>query len=99
LGLRDTWFTFVRVSTSARYPRSARPASWGARLTPAALAGEFSPAPRRHVLVLERRSAGKWRAVRRVHTSAAGRYRVKVGRAGSYRVRSGAVAGPAVRVR
>ena len=99
LGLRDTWFTFMRVSTSARYPRSARPASWGARLTPTPLAGEFSPAPRRHVLVLERRSAGKWRAVRRVHTSAAGRYRVKVGRAGSYRVRSGAVAGPAVRVR
>ena len=59
LGLRDTWFTFVRVSTSARYPRSARPASWGVRLTPAALAGEFSPAPRRHVLALERRVRGQ----------------------------------------
>ena len=60
LGLRDTWFTFVRVSSSARYPRSARPASWGARRRPA-LAGEFSPAPRRRVLVLERRVGRRWR--------------------------------------
>ncbi|MGH2761239.1 MAG: SpoIID/LytB domain-containing protein, partial [Thermoleophilaceae bacterium] len=29
LGLRDTWFTFVRVSSSVRRARSARPASWG----------------------------------------------------------------------
>jgi stage II sporulation protein D len=99
LGLRDTWFTFERISTSARYPRSARPASWGARLTPDALAGEFSPAPKGHLLVLERRVRGKWLAVRRVGTSASGRYRVKIGRAGTYRVRAGAVAGPAVRVR
>src|SRR5215212_4342572 len=99
LGLRDTWFTFVRVSTSARHPRSARPASWGARLTADALAGEFSPAPRRRVLVLERRVGAKWRAVRRVRTSASGRYRVQVGRVGAYRVRAGKIAGPAVRVR
>jgi stage II sporulation protein D len=99
LGLRDTWFTFERISTSARYPRSARPASWGARLTHDALAGAFSPAPRKHLLVLERRVSGKWLAVRRVRTNAAGRYRVTIGRAGAYRVRSGAVAGPAVRVR
>src|ERR687890_505748 len=99
LGLRDTWFTFVRVSTSARHPRSARPASWGARLTADALAGEFSPAPKRRVLVLERRAGPDWRAVRRVRTSASGRYRVQVGRAGAYRVRAGTVAGPAVRVR
>jgi stage II sporulation protein D len=99
LGLRDTWFTFYRVSTSARYPRSAWPFSWGARLTTNALAGEFSPAPKQRVLVLERRVKGKWRAVRRVRTSASGRYRVEIGRAGTFRVRSGAVAGPAVRVR
>jgi len=99
LGLRDTWFTFVRVSTSARHPRSARPASWGARLTADALAGEFSPAPRRRVLVLERRAGAKWRTVRRVRTSASGRYRVQVRRPGAYRVRAGKIAGPAVRVR
>jgi stage II sporulation protein D len=99
LGLRDTWFTFVRISTAARHPRSARPASWGVRLTADALAGEFSPAPRRRVLVLERRAGGEWRAVRRIRTSASGRYRVQVGRAGAYRVRAGKVAGPAVRVR
>jgi SpoIID/LytB domain protein len=99
LGLRDTWFTFVRISSSARYARSARPASWGARLSPDALAGEFSPAPHSRVLVLERRAGARWVAVRRVRTTASGRYRVSIARAGSYRVRSGHVAGPAVRVR
>jgi stage II sporulation protein D len=99
LGLRDSWFTFVRVSSSARYARSARPASWGARLSPDALAGEFSPAPHSRVLLLERRAGERWVVVRRVRTSASGRYRVSIARAGSYRVRSGAVAGPAVRLR
>jgi hypothetical protein len=37
--------------------------------------------------------------VRRVRTSASGRYRVAIGRVGAYRVRSGAIAGPTVRVR
>src|SRR5215212_11546909 len=99
LGLRDTWFSFVRVSSAARNPRSARPASWGARLGPDALAGEFSPAPKRRVLLLERRAGHDWRALRRIRTSASGRYRVKVGGAGAYRVRAGKIAGPAVRVR
>jgi stage II sporulation protein D len=97
LGLRDTWFTFVRVASSAVRPRSARPASWGTRLAPRELAGEFSPAPKR--LVLERRAGKRWREVRRVRTSAAGRYRVEIGRAGAYRVRAGRIAGPAVLVR
>jgi stage II sporulation protein D len=99
LGLRDTWFTFVRISSRAHHPRSARPASWGARLSPSALAGGFRPAPNRRVLVLERRVSGRWQAVRRVRTSAGGRYRVDIARAGAYRVRAGGVAGPAVRVR
>jgi stage II sporulation protein D len=99
LGLRDTWFTFVRIASSARGPRSARPASWGARLTPPVLAGEYTPAPKRRLLAVERRVGGHWRTVRRVRTTAAGRYRVNIGRAGTYRVRAGKVAGPAVRVR
>jgi stage II sporulation protein D len=99
LGLRDTWFTFVRVASSARYARSARPASWGVRLTPDALAGEYTPTPKRRVLVLERRLRGHWRALRRVRTTASGRYRAPIALAGLYRVRSGTVAGPAVRVR
>jgi stage II sporulation protein D len=97
LGLRDTWFTFVRVASSAVRPRSARPASWGRRLAASELAGEFSPAPRR--LVLERRAGKRWLEVRRVRTSAAGRYRVEIGRAGAYRVRAGRIAGPAVLMR
>jgi stage II sporulation protein D len=99
LGLRDTWFTFVRISSSARQARSARPASWGVRLVAPALAGSFWPAPKRRVLALERRVAGRWRPIRRVRTTASGRYRVEIGRAGVYRVRSGKVAGPAARVR
>jgi stage II sporulation protein D len=99
LGLRDTWFTFVRVSSSVRRPRSARPASWGPRLVAPALAGEFSPAPRRRVLTVERRRGGDWRAVGRVRTTGSGRYRLSVERLGTYRVRAGRVAGPAVRVR
>jgi stage II sporulation protein D len=99
LGLRDTWFTFVRVSSSARHARSARPASWGPRPMPPALAGAFSPAPRQRTLVLERRAGTRWVTVRRLRTTAAGRYRVEIGRSGAYRVRSGKIAGPAVRVR
>jgi stage II sporulation protein D len=99
LGLRDTWFTFVRVASSARYPASARPASWGQRLVSAALAGSFTPAPRSRTLVLERRAGSRWVRVRRVHVSASGRYRVSISRAGLYRVLSGGVAGPPVRVR
>jgi hypothetical protein len=98
LGLRDTWFTFVRVSTSARRARSARPRAWGTRLALPALAGRFSPAPRRHVLRVERRHGGSWRTVARVRTGAAGAYRVSLSRAGVYRVRGGRVAGPSVRV-
>jgi stage II sporulation protein D len=99
LGLRDSWFTFVRISSTARYARSARPASWGVRLSDDALAGQFSPAPRRRVLIVERRTGKRWVFVRKVRTSASGRYRVAIERAGRYRVRSGSVAGPAVRVR
>jgi stage II sporulation protein D len=98
LGLRDTWFTFVRVSSSVRRARSARPASWGPRLTPPTLAGRYSPAPRRK-LTVERRVRGRWRAVTKVRTTKSGRYRLDIGRAGVYRVRAGRVAGPAVRVR
>jgi stage II sporulation protein D len=99
LGLRDTWFTFVRVASSARYAASARPASWGERPVTPALAGEFSPAPKSRTLVLERRAGSRWVVVRRVRTSAAGRYRAAISRAGRYRVRSGGITGPTVRVR
>jgi stage II sporulation protein D len=99
LGLRDTWFTFVRVSSSARRARSARPASWGARPVAPALAGEFTPAPRGRRLVVERRVGKRWTKVTRIRTTRSGRYRLDIDRAGTYRVRSGRVAGPAVRVR
>jgi hypothetical protein len=99
LGLRDTWFTFVQARTSVAGPRSARPASWGPRPVSPALEGSYTPAPRRRVLTLERRREHGWRAIGKVRTTKAGRYRVEIGSAGLYRVRSGRVAGPAVRVR
>jgi stage II sporulation protein D len=98
LGLRDTWFTFVRVSSAARHARSARPASWGPRLVAPALAGRYTPAPKRR-LALERRGRDGWLVVTKLRTTAGGRYRVNIGRAGVYRVRAGRVAGPSVRVR
>jgi len=99
LKLRDTWFTFVRISSSARHALSARPASWGPRLTQPALAGRFSPAPRRKRLLVQRRSDDRWRTVTTIRTTSAGRYRLGIDRGGVYRVRAGRVAGPAVRVR
>ncbi len=98
LGLRDTWFTFVRVSASVRRARSARPASWGPRLVQPALAGSYTPVPKRRVLTVERRGKAGWRTVTKVHTTKAGRYRLDVGRAGVYRVRAARVTGPSVRV-
>jgi hypothetical protein len=63
------------------------------------LAGEFRPAPRKHVLVVERRTGSGFRAITRVRTSRVGRYSVRLSRAGQYRVRNRTVAGPVVRVR
>jgi stage II sporulation protein D len=99
LGLRDTWFTFVRIASSARYPRSARPASWGERLSADALAGSFTPTPRSRTLVLERFAGGHWRKLHTIHTSKSGSYRVAIAHGGRYRVRAHDIAGPAVRVR
>jgi stage II sporulation protein D len=99
LGLRDTWLTHVRVSSSARRARSARPSTWGPAPTIDALAGEFRPAPRSRRLAVQRRSGGRWRTIERVTTSRLGRYRVELERAGLYRVKGGSVAGPAVRMR
>jgi stage II sporulation protein D len=99
LGLRDTWFTFVRASASVRRPRSARPASWGPRLVEPSLAGSYTPVPRRRVLAVERRGERGWRKVAKVRTTRTGRYRLDIGRPGVYRVRAGRVAGPAVLVR
>jgi stage II sporulation protein D len=98
LGLRDTWFTFVRVSSAVRRARSARPASWGPRLVAPTLAGRYTPAPRKR-LAVERRGKDGWRTVTKVRTTNGGRYRVSIDRAGVYRVRAGRVAGPSVRVR
>jgi stage II sporulation protein D len=99
LGLRDTWFTHVRVESSARRPRSARPASWGPSLRLLALAGEFRPAPRGRVLAVQRKAGAGWRTVSRVRTSRLGRYRAQLEAPGLYRVKAGSVAGPVVRVR
>jgi stage II sporulation protein D len=99
LGLRDTWFTFVRATTSVSRARSARPASWGPRLMAPALTGSYTPVPKRRVLIVERRREDGWQRIGKVRTTKAGRYRMDVGRSGVYRVRSGRVAGPHVRVR
>jgi stage II sporulation protein D len=99
LGLRDSWLTVYSVSSSARGARSARPASWGARVLRPLLAGSFQPTPRGGKLRVERRVGKHWRTLKRVGVERDGRYRAAVDRGGLYRVRSGTVAGPAVRLR
>jgi stage II sporulation protein D len=99
LGLRDTWFTHVRVESSVRRPRSARPASWGPSVRLPALDGEFRPAPRGRRLGVQRKAGERWHTVAHVRTSRLGRYRAQVDVPGVYRVKAGSVAGPAVRVR
>jgi len=101
LGLRDSWALFTKVSSSqARSSRSiGGPWARATRLTPLTLTGTFSPAPRGRALVVERRNGKRWKAVRKVRTTRAGRYEAKVPRSGVYRVRSGGVAGPASRIR
>jgi SpoIID/LytB domain protein len=99
LGLRDSWLTIYSVSSSARGARSARPAAWGARVTPPLLAGTFQPTPRGGELRIERRVRHeRWRTVKTVRVGRDGRYRSLIERAGVYRVRAGTVAGPAVRM-
>jgi stage II sporulation protein D len=99
LGLRDTWFTDYRVSSSATRSRSARPASWGPRPPRRVLAGSLVPAPSKRLLRVERRGSKRWHFVTRLRTTRAGRYRIALDRAGVYRVRYGAVDGPPVRLR
>ena len=105
LGLRDTWFTDYRVSSSASRASvagrawSGRAASWLPRPPARLLAGQFQPAPRTRVLGIQRKAGGSWRFAGRVRTSRAGRYRLTLERPGVYRVAYGAVKGPRVRVR
>ncbi len=99
LGLRDTWLTHVRVSSSRRSARSARPSSWGPAPVRQALAGEFRPAPRGRRLAVQRRAAGGWRTIARVTTSRLGRYRFEPETPGLHRIRADGVTGPAVRMR
>jgi stage II sporulation protein D len=97
LGLRDTWMSFTKVSSSAR--ASALATARRGWPTPRAISGSFDPAPRGRRLAVERRSAGGWKRVRSVRTGRHGAYRAMLDRPGTYRVRAGSVAGPAVRVR
>jgi stage II sporulation protein D len=99
LDLRDTWFTHYRIATTATRSRSARPASWGPRPRLRLLTGEFRPAPRRRVLVVERRVGKRFERIGRVRTSRTGRYSAELPQPGRYRVRHGTVAGPSVRLR
>ena len=98
LGLFDTWayFASVRTRTTGRARVSRMIDFLGPR---AELTGSFSPAPKRGVAVLERRSRAGWRRVGQAATSPAGRYRIGVAAPGDYRLRAGEVAGPAVSVR
>ena len=100
LGLNDTWFTDVRVRSSAVRQRSARPSSWGPPPARAlALAGSLPARPAHGPARAAAQDHSGWRTVARLRTHRHGRYRATPAAPGLYRVMGGSVAGPAVRVR
>jgi stage II sporulation protein D len=105
LGMFDTWAFFTRVRSSASSAR-ARGSTWNGRVPAAlsargrvfALNGEFSPAPKRRLLLVQKRAkGGQWRLLRRVRTTRTGAYRTIV-TPGVYRVTAGGVSGDPVRI-
>ena len=99
-GLYDTWFTFVRVqSTAASRPKALR-SGLGKLLFPRALVGRVNPAPKAGSRVLVDRRVGRhWRLAARGRTSRGGAYDVRLATAGTYRVRVAGVSGAPTRVR
>jgi len=103
LGLFDTWAYFSKVSADGARPARAAERSWTARLVPerhavGVVRGAIAPQPLGTVR-LERRTRGRWRAVRRLETSVGGRFRAPVTDRGSYRIRAGSTVTPVVRIR
>lgn len=98
LGLRDTWFSFRRVSSSAAAGASARTTSGTRPLVE--IHGSVSTT-KEPFAKLQRNVDGEWTTVMEIPLESSGdisRYSVHVGEAGSYRVLAGWAAGPTLQV-
>jgi stage II sporulation protein D len=98
-GLYDTWFSFVRVDSSAARRPKVLGKALGRLLFPRAVVGRLDPRPKAGSLVaVERRAGRHWRRAATGRTAPGGAYNVRVPRSGTYRVRVAGVTGPATRV-
>jgi stage II sporulation protein D len=99
-GLYDTWFTFVRVDTTAARRPKVLGKTLGALFFPRAVEGRVDPAPKAGSLVIvERRVGERWRRAGSGRTAPDGAYDVRVANPGTYRVRVAGVTGPGTPVR
>ena len=98
LGLRDIPSTIKRITANGSTARAAI-----AGLTSRALArdifGSVSPARKGTVVVVQRRTDGRWQRAAKGRLGRSGRYRIAVEGAGLYRVVTGGDVGPTLRVR
>ncbi len=94
LGLRDTWFSVRRVSSTTSSGLQARTVSGTRPLV--AISGSVSAGKQRFV-TLQRKAGGKWQQVLEVPLER-DRYLIHVGKAGVYRVLAGWAPGPELRI-
>jgi stage II sporulation protein D len=99
MGLYDTWFSVVGVTTNG-----TKRAKWLVRstakvLAPRAISGSVGPGVSAgSVVTVQRRMGGGWRSVASGRTVRGGGYDVRVMDAGTYRVRVAGVTGPVTAV-
>lgn len=100
LGLYDSWFSIVRVDSSATQRSGSLGAALARIFSPRSVSGRVGPTPRAgSPVTVERRVGRRWRRAASGRTSANGAYDVPVGRPGSYRVRVSGATGPVLSVR
>jgi stage II sporulation protein D len=99
LGLRDTWFSFRRVSSSAAAGAEARTVTGTRPLVE--ISGSVDRTSERFA-ELQRKVGGRWKTVTEIPleqgTGGVSTYSIHVGEPGSYRVLAGWAAGPALKV-
>jgi stage II sporulation protein D len=100
MGLYDTWFTVVKVTTNGtRRARSLAKSAARGVLAPRTVSGSAGPGVRKgSVVTVQRLVNGRWRSAARGHTARGGAYAVRVVNAGRYRVRVVGVTGPVTTV-
>ena len=98
LGLRDIPSTIKRITANGS-TASAAIAGLSSRVLARDVFGSVSPAGKSTLVVVQRRTDGRWQRVAEGRVGRSGRYRIAVEGAGPYRVVTGGDTGPTLRVR